>query len=208
MIPLFVDCTGKQVVIFGGGDVAARKASRFFLEAEVIIISRSFSKKCSALPVRFQELDVRAATDDAISTIIRDAFLVVAALSDKDVNNRIGELCRKEQILFNNADGKGGDVVIPAVAEGQWYTLAISTHGNSPAISRFIRQEIEKRYPALDAMIELQNRLREHLKSSNIPQKERSDILWQVLNDQHVWDILHISPEDAWRETERRYLHD
>ena len=43
MIPLFVECTGKQVVIFGGGEVAARKAGHFAQEAEVLMVSRTFS---------------------------------------------------------------------------------------------------------------------------------------------------------------------
>ena len=43
MIPLFVECTGKRVVVFGGGEVAARKAGYFAKEAEVLMVSRTFS---------------------------------------------------------------------------------------------------------------------------------------------------------------------
>ena len=64
-------------------------------------------------------------------------------------------------MLFNNADGEPGDVVIPAMTMGEHYTIAISTGSESPAVSRFIRQEIEKNYPSLDAMIVLQHRLRD-----------------------------------------------
>jgi len=208
MIPLFVDCSGKRIVIFGGGEVAARKAARFLPEADVTLISRSFSQKCSALPVRFQELDVSTVSDDEIESIIEHAFLVIAALSDALQNDRIGQLCQKMQILFNNADGENGDVMIPAATGGRHYTIAISTHGESPAISRFLREEIEARYPSLDAMIELQRRLRDRLKTTNLPQAQRSEILWKVLNDQHIWNTLCNSPEDAWRVVERGYLHD
>ena len=38
MISLNIDCAGKQVVIFGGGEVAARKAGRFCQEADVLIV--------------------------------------------------------------------------------------------------------------------------------------------------------------------------
>ena len=43
MIPLMIDLAGKKVVIFGGGEVGARKARFFAPEAEVTVISRSFS---------------------------------------------------------------------------------------------------------------------------------------------------------------------
>jgi len=208
MIPLFVDCTGKKVVVFGGGEVAARKAARFAQKADVFVISRSFSKKCRTLPVHFQELDSKTVPDETINNIIDNAFLVIAALSDTHENNRIGELCRKNQVLFNNADGENGDVVIPAVSEGCHYVFAISTRGESPAISRYLRQEIETRYPALDAMIELQGRLRERLKKTGLSQAERSAILWKVLNDQQIWNSLRYSPDGTWAEVERGYLHD
>ena len=208
MIPLFVDCLGKTVVIFGGGKVAARKAARFAQKADVFLISRSFSKRCRTLPVHFQELDIKTVSDETISNNIDKAFLVIAALSDREENNRIGHLCRKNKVLFNNADGENGDVVIPAVSEGAHYILAISTLGESPAISRYLRQEIESRYPALDAMIEVQSRLRERLKNTGLSQAERSTILWNILNDQQIWDTLRHSPGDAWTEVERGYLHD
>jgi precorrin-2 dehydrogenase / sirohydrochlorin ferrochelatase len=208
MIPLFVDCSGKKVVIFGGGEVAARKAARFAQTADVLLISRSFSKKCRTLPVQFQELDITTVPDKTINKIIDNAFLVIAALSDTHENNRIGHLCRKNKVLFNNADGENGDVVIPAVSEGTHYVLAVSTLGESPAISRYLRQEIETRYPELDAMIELQGRLRERLKTSGLSQAERSAILWNVLNDQQIWNALRHSVDDTWAEVEGRYLHD
>ena len=37
--------------------------------------------------------------------LIGNAFLVIGALSDPVQNNRIGKLCKKNGILFNNADG-------------------------------------------------------------------------------------------------------
>ena len=105
MIPLFVECAGKQVVIFGGGEVAARKAGHFAQEAEVLMVSRTFSPSCRALPVHLQTLDTRAATDAELELLIAPAFLVIGALSDRAENDRIGALCREHGVLFNNADG-------------------------------------------------------------------------------------------------------
>jgi len=207
MIPLFVDCSGRPVVVFGGGEVAARKAERFSREADVLMVSRSFSARCRDLPARHRELDVKHVPDEAIAEIISPAFLVVAALSDPEQNNRIGMICREKKVLFNNADGITGDAIIPAVARGDRYQIAISTGGKSPAISRFLRQEIETRYPSLSAMIDLQHRLREALKSRKIPQAERREILWKVITDRSVWDELDASPARAWSDVESRYLH-
>jgi precorrin-2 dehydrogenase/sirohydrochlorin ferrochelatase len=208
MIPLFVECAGKRVVIFGGGEVAARKAGHFAQEADVLLVSRTFSPSCRALPVQLHTLDTRAATDADLGLLIAPAFLVIGALSDRVENDRIGALCREHGVLFNSADGKPGDVVIPAISTGEYYSIAVSTGSRSPAVSRFIRQEIEKNYPALDAMIALQHRLRETLKARMTTPEQRRRILWAVLRDKTVWTLLAESPERAWEHVSGRYLHE
>ncbi len=119
MIPLFVECTGKQVVVFGGGEVAARKAGYFAKEAEVLMVSRTFFAGQPGAPVQIQTLDNRAATDAELDLIIAPAFLVIGALSDRAENDRIGALSREHGVLFNSADGMPGDVVIPAMTMGR-----------------------------------------------------------------------------------------
>jgi precorrin-2 dehydrogenase/sirohydrochlorin ferrochelatase len=207
MIPLFVDCSGKHIVIFGGGEVASRKAAYFSREADVLVVSRSFSPKMSALPVERRVLDVSAASDEDIAGITSQAFLVIGTLPDPSSNNRIGEICKGQKILFNNAEGKAGDVIIPSVTGGDNYILAISTKGSSPALSRFIREQIEMHYPALDDMVALQHELREQLKRSEPSQSRRNAILREVLHDRAVWEILEKDPEKARVEMKRRYLH-
>src|SRR5512145_127562 len=195
MIPLFIDCSGRRVVIFGGGAVAARKAAYFAHEARVLVVSRSFVHKIETLPVRTRSLDTEAVSDSKLTALIGNAFLVIGALSDTAQNNRIGILCRKSGILFNNADGEKGSVILPAISAGQNFTIAISTGGNSPAVSRFIREHLEQELPELDAMIGLQRRLREELKK-NIPgQIRRNEILRKALEDPSVWKILRTDPD-------------
>jgi precorrin-2 dehydrogenase/sirohydrochlorin ferrochelatase len=206
MIPLFVDCSGRRVIIFGGGEVAARKCA-YFTAADVTVLSRSFSPAVLALPVRREELDLGSASDGSLRKILAGAFLVIAAISDPEQNNRIGRLCAEAHILFNNADGNAGSVMLPAVARGKNYTIAISTGGASPAISRFIREKIERDYPALDSMIELQQRLREELKETVPDQEKRSAILTEILDSPSVWEALGENPAATWKEIVARYVH-
>ena len=121
MIPLFVDCSGRRIVIFGGGEVAARKAGYFSGRADILVVSRSFSATLSGYPVENKVLDVSNEDDAALIRIIDGAFLVIAALSDAEQNNRIGRLSRERGILFNNADGEPGDVIFIAAGEKHWH---------------------------------------------------------------------------------------
>jgi precorrin-2 dehydrogenase/sirohydrochlorin ferrochelatase len=208
MIPLFVDCSLRRIFIFGGGEVAARKAAYFAGAAEVTIVSRSFGKKILDLPVMHKECDVDTEPDNALEAMLEGAFLVIGALSDTAQNNRIGRLCRKRGILFNNADGEPGDVILPSVTGGTRYTIAITTHGSSPAISRFIREHLEQNFPAMDPMIALQHRLRTELKRAEPDPVKRNAILWEVLNDPSVWQALSADTNVAWDRVKKRYLHD
>ena len=207
MIPLFIDCSFRRIVIFGGGAVAARKAAYFSKEARVLVISRSFVQKICSLSVERKKIDVNGESDASISALIRDAFLVIGALSDPAQNNRIGRLCHTKGILFNNADGDAGDVILPAISSGEHFTLAISTGGSSPAMSRFIREHLEQDLPGLDTMIVLQNRLREELKHREPDQEKRNTILRRVLDDASVWKVLRTDPDRAWDTVSARYLH-
>ena len=188
--------------------VASRKAMYFSGQADVLIVSRSFSSKITALPVKRRVLDVSTVSDDLIQEILDGAFLVISTFSDPSQNNRIGNLCRALGILFNNADGEAGDIIIPSVTGGKNYTIAISTKGSSPAVSRFIREHLEKCYPALDEMIALQHELREQLKHTEPSQSRRTAILWEVLGDHDLWETLKKDPSLARRQAKKRYLHE
>ena len=186
--------------------MAARKAAYFAGVAEVTVVSRSFGQKILDCKVIHKEYDVSTESDGSLEAMLKGAFLVIGALSDTAQNNRIGRLCMKQEILFNNADGEPGDVILPSVTGGINYTLAVSTNGNSPAISRFIREHLEQEFPALDEMIALQQRLRTELKRAEPDQVKRNAILWEVLNDLSIWKILSADSAEAWKLVKKRYL--
>ncbi|MFY9799858.1 MAG: bifunctional precorrin-2 dehydrogenase/sirohydrochlorin ferrochelatase [Methanoregula sp.] len=208
MIPLFVDCSGKRIVIFGGGEVASRKAAYFSGEADVLVVSRSFSHKISILPVERRMMDTGMVSDEVLCEITDGAFLVIGAFSDRVQNNRIKDICLMKGILFNNADGEAGDVVIPSVTGGENYMLAISTKGNSPAVTRFIREYLETRLPSLDEMVALQRELRALLKQSEPSVSRRNAILREVLNDPALWETLSRDPARARQYAKEKYLHE
>jgi precorrin-2 dehydrogenase/sirohydrochlorin ferrochelatase len=206
MIPLMLDLSGRSVRIFGGGEVGARKAAFFADEAAVQVFSRSFSSRFSTLPVTSQVLDIELLNDQALGDLIRGAFLVVAATSSSDQNNRIGRICREQGVLFNNADGEQGDLQLPAVARGEQYLIAVSTGGSSPAVARYIRETIEREVPCLDQMILLQREIRTTIRQSSLPSEERRRILSAILRDSAVNSALNAGVDQAVAVVQTRYL--
>lgn len=206
MRPLMIDLTGKTVVIIGGGEVGARKARFFAPAAEVTVISRSFSPHLSGIDVKRIPCDIRDLPDGKIRALLDGAFAVVAATPDPSLNNRIGTLCREKGILFNNASGDTGDLLIPSVIAGDHFLLALSTEGESPAVSRFLREHLQSTLPELDRMVALQGRLRKYLLDIEPDSRKRKDIVKKVLHDPSVWVALAKSEEGAWQIIEEKYL--
>lgn len=204
MIPLMVDCTGRPVTIFGGGEVGARKARYFSDEADVTVYSRSFSPEFEDLRVR-KVRTVLTMDSDQIGSCIRGAFLVIAATSDPGLNEAVLRKCQKEGILCNNATSPKGDVTLPAKWTGEEFTITVSTKGSSPAVARFIRERLESTLPEMDLMIRLEESFRQKLKDQAVPEQKRREILGNLLHDPVAWETLKEGIPAALRYAQERY---
>ncbi len=206
MTPLMIDLSDRTVVIFGGGNVGARKAAYFCGEARVIVISRSFSAAVKSLPVELVARDLGTVDEKELEDLVSPAFIAVAATPDHAINERIGGCCRRLGVLFDSAEGGQGDITVPSVVRGDRYLLAISTGGRSPTVARFLREQIEAGWPLLDDMIGLQERLRAELKGKERSVVKRREISRAVIHDKAVWDALGSGADRAWELVEARYL--
>ncbi len=206
MIPLMIDLAGKKVVIFGGGEVGARKARFFAPETEVTVVSRSFSSQIASPGIERVTCDLSILGDRDISRMLAGVFLAVAATPDTSLNNRIGRVCREMGVLFNNASGEPGDILIPSVMGGEHFLLALSTGGESPAVSRFLREHLQSTLPDLDRMVALQDRLRQCLPAIEPDFRKRKALVTSVLHDPAVWEALAKGEEEAWQIVEENYL--
>ncbi len=205
MIPLVHDLRGRRVVIAGGGAVGARKAAYFEGECEVVVLSRSFHPSFAGMAVECVKVDISATSDTQLRPYVRGSALVIAATSDEEVNNRLLELCREENVHCNNARGIAGDVILPAMIRGDEYCIAITTMGKSPAMSRFIREKIEDELAGVDDMITLQHNLRAELKEKIAVQDERAKILAAILEDPEIRDALEMGVVPAQELALRKY---
>ncbi|PWR71223.1 bifunctional precorrin-2 dehydrogenase/sirohydrochlorin ferrochelatase [Methanospirillum stamsii] len=204
MIPLMVDFTGRKVIIFGGGAVGARKARYFVEEADVTVYSRSFHPDFSSIPVRQEVLDL---SPDAYSIcpLIQDSALVIAATSDPDLNNIIREASESVHVFCNVASGNPGDVFLPAKVTGKKFTLAISTIGSVPAVSRLIREEMEKTFPDMDELIELGEWIRESFSTDHADPISGQSILYTALRDPETRKALSKGQMNAREYIRERY---
>ncbi|WNY27936.1 Siroheme synthase [Methanimicrococcus stummii] len=200
-LPLWIDFTDKIVVIFGGGAVGERKAKRFFEKAMVTVVSSSLTPTLSEMEandsILFIEKDLSDLSDGEIFDCMSDAFLVIAATSDSEVNRRIISMAKTAGVLVNDTE-KADEVIIPSLIERGGLQIAISSSGESPAVTKYARMTIENAIDDnLELMIDLQNEMREYLKTVVSDQKKRQEILWDIMNDEEIWKLLPADFEKA-----------
>ncbi|WP_406671172.1 bifunctional precorrin-2 dehydrogenase/sirohydrochlorin ferrochelatase [Methanolobus sp. ZRKC4] len=202
-LPLLIDMNDKNIVIFGSGSVGERKVNLFSAYAPVTVVSRSFSDTFFELErknnVTLIKADAGKLTDADINDIIKEAFLVIPATNDRTINERIVNLSKLYGILTNEVDAIG-DVTVPAVIKRGGLTISISTAGSSPAFSRFVRQNIENLItPEFADMIKVQDEMRTYLKNEVPDQRDRKDILWDILESEEVWAALKESYDKGFK---------
>ena len=206
VIPLYHDFTDETVLVFGGGPVGARKARRFAAEARVVVVSPAFADR------EFGDAElVREAPDAAgVREWIARArpALVVAATDDPDLNAVVADAAREAGALVNRADRSGSDrdvesVVVPATVEDGSVSVAISTGGASPALTKHLREQVEAEIADAGAMAELTAALRSELKTRDMTGQQRRDAVRAVVRSPSVWKGLRRGESNARREAER-----
>ncbi|MBN1134414.1 MAG: bifunctional precorrin-2 dehydrogenase/sirohydrochlorin ferrochelatase [Methanosarcinaceae archaeon] len=198
-----IDFSGRKVMIFGGGSVGERKAGLFSPHADTTVISTGFTQELEKLGksgrVKLMSYDVGSLSDAEIQDLVSDAFLVIPATSNALLNERIIGIANKNNVLVNQVDSIG-DVVVPSVIQRGNLTIAISTLGSSPAISKYARKNIEQVITIqYEDMIRIQDEIRTYLKQNVPDQKMRKEILWKIIDDTAVWDALSDSYEKAYK---------
>ncbi len=133
-----LDLAGRRCVVVGGGPVGYEKAAGLVAcGAAVTVVSPELHES-------FADLDGRVACRAATGRAICDgAFLVIAATSDRAVNDQVFRDAEARGKLCNVADvPELCSFILPAVHREGPIAVAVSTGGASPALAKRLRSQI------------------------------------------------------------------
>jgi uroporphyrin-III C-methyltransferase / precorrin-2 dehydrogenase / sirohydrochlorin ferrochelatase len=140
--PLFLDLSGKPVLLVGGGEVAARKYALLGDAGAVVTV---------VAPQLGGEL-VEAVARGAVTHVARafeiadidGQWLVVAATNDRAVNAAVAAAANAARIPCNVVDDRElSSFIMPAIIDRSPVQIAVSTGGTSPVLARLIRERLE-----------------------------------------------------------------
>ncbi len=151
--PMFVDISDWNVLVVGGGTIAARRVGtlRHFTE-HITVLS---PKLCESMELLHQSGVIRWLRGEYTPELLENRDLVLAATDRPEINRKIVEDCREKndaagkkqqnrRILVNTADDKElCDFYFPSVVQTDNVTVGISSGGTNPGKVKEVRRQIE-----------------------------------------------------------------
>ena len=143
--PINLALENKRCLVIGAGKIAERKTRRLLeCGARVSVVGQAITPGLKAL---WKKKKIIFKKRKFNFSDLSGACLVIAATSDREMNSAISSYCLKNGILINVVDSpKECSFILPSVVRKGDLTISISTNGISPALSRKIRVDLERRF--------------------------------------------------------------
>ena len=197
--PAFLNLKSKKVIVVGGGKVAERKAFVLLRTgANVTIISPEVTKRIEKekLKGKIKHISRQYKKSDSKKT-----FLIIGATDSQEINKKVSQdaLC-----LVNVVDSPPlCNFIVPSVIRRGPLTIAISTSGISPALSKSIRRELEKLYsPEFAKYLRLLEKIRKKAMKEIPDKKKRTKFLKSLASE----EIIKLLRKDGFKKIKKILL--
>jgi uroporphyrin-III C-methyltransferase/precorrin-2 dehydrogenase/sirohydrochlorin ferrochelatase len=172
---------GRRVLVVGGGSVAERKVVDLLAaRAEVCVVASEPTDRVRALAEKGAIRLERRPFED---TDADDAWLVVAATDDRATQARARAAADARRVFCLAVDDVAHATAYSAALLRRGpFTIAISSSGAAPALTRLVREILEAALPE-ESFVEAAKTLRKKWKREGTPMNERFRELVDALRD-------------------------
>jgi len=182
--PVFLDLKNKNILIAGGGSIAAQKLrSLIHTEANITIASLEFCEEITEMAKKEKNITLKKNKVENFN--IDNFFLIITALDQKEINNLIVKRARKKNILINSVDDpENCDFFTASTIHKNNFIIAISSGGYFPGLTKMLRKIMDSLLPDnhfeyLYKIFKLRQKLKKKIKNS----KEREEILKSIASE-------------------------
>jgi precorrin-2 dehydrogenase / sirohydrochlorin ferrochelatase len=177
LFPMFIKLAGRRCLVVGAGAVAESKiAGLLDAAAAVRVVAPEATPQVQSWAATGQMEWLARPCEPAD---LEGMFLVIAATSSPELHEQIVAEARQRGVLCNVVDvPELCDFYYPAVAQRGALQIAVSTAGQSPALSQRLRKELEEQFgPEYEAWLEQLGEERAKLFAAQMDPEERKRLL-------------------------------
>lgn len=196
--PIFLELKGSPCLVIGGGEVAYQKAKALVkCGAEVRVVSPELGAGLKRLA---QQGRIRWRRGRFTARDLAGVQLVVAATDDQPVNELAAAEARRRGLWVNVVDQPSlCSFIVSSVVRRGRLCLAISTGGASPALSKWIRKDLQARYgPEFRRLVGAMARIRGRVIQKVPGGARRKRLFERALKT--TLDVLRVPPSTSSRE--------
>jgi precorrin-2 dehydrogenase / sirohydrochlorin ferrochelatase len=180
LYPIFLKLEGHKVLIVGGGPIAEQKIEAVLRSAtDVTVVSPQITPRIRLWAhqgrIKYRGVEFRPGMTQGF-------FLVIACTDSEETNRAVYQEAKENGALANAVDDPGYcDFYAPAVVSRGEFQIAISTGGNSPALSQHVRKQLEENFgPEYESWTAWLGRMRDVMRTV-LPRTERRKELLMLL---------------------------
>jgi siroheme synthase-like protein len=181
LLPLFLDVGGREVLLVGGGAVAAAKLRQLMDAGAVarVVAPRIVGEIASAAQSGRVEVVRREFTPSDLEGV----WLVVAAATG-DVNRQVAAAAHARRVFVNAVDDPANaSAFMSGVLRRAGLTIALSTAGEAPALTALVREALDAMLPRdLADWLRVARHARTEWRRIGVPMPRRKPLLLRALN--------------------------
>ncbi len=195
--PFFIDLSGRKIVVIGGGEASYKRVKSFLDSgARVTVLSLEFHDQL--LDINSDDLElVKVRLPEELDIAYRyfsDAFMIVIAIDDDEIVDRIIEYAKERNILINNmVHSEKGDVIVPFHGEAGGISIALTSFGVSGLATRVALEKVVKILEddvEVKAILKVYGRLKKIIRSRVDDHKLRMKLYRELSEDSKFRELL------------------
>lgn len=181
--PILVNLTRMSCLVVGAGRVGLRKVQSLLDAEAASVLVVDPSPPSPEMEALLSNSTLAYAQRPFSPADLDGQWLVIAATSNPEINADIARLCAEQHIFCNVVDQPAQcSFIVPATINRGGLTLAVSTNGQSPALSRKIRQDLQDSFGVeYGLLLQFMGRLRPALLQLARPSSENSSVFRAVV---------------------------
>jgi len=198
-LPLLHRTNDVKFIIFGGGQVAQRKVQTLLkFDCDITLVSPQLDPRLQAL---VDQNRITYLNTDAQQEHVLANHNIVAATNGAAVNQQIAVWAKALACPVSIADDpQNSDFIFPAIIDRNPVTIAISSASESPALTRYLRNQLDAAIPSrIPQLAMFVSGLRKSIRAS-IDGSEQRQRIWRKLMSSAMPNLVLAGKEEQAKQ--------